>query len=76
MGQWERDLDHHITGNYGEDSVREYVCPKCGESSEDMEEIPVVGLDRTTVWKCECGTYSSDEGLMTLQTWIKENRPE
>jgi uncharacterized OB-fold protein len=28
-------LDRHITGNYGEDSVPDELCPDCGETLDD-----------------------------------------
>ena len=52
--------------------VRIWVCPKCGRDTDDMEELEVIGLTRTSVFKCPCGALVSDDGLVTSKDFAAD----
>ena len=50
----------------------DWVCPECGGTDDDMEELPVIGLKHGVVYKCPCGALLSDDALVKAQDY---NRP-
>jgi len=74
MSQWEADLDRHITGNWGEDSVGPLlVCAYDGTSSEDMGELE-------SGWQCPtCGKILTEDELVTEAEYkmqYKDDEPQ
>jgi len=71
--QMSESLDRFITGNYGEDSVKELVCSYDGTSAEDMGELE-------SGWQCPtCDHILAEDELVTVEEYqrsLKGDEPQ